>query len=249
MLSRGIVFKGGNALRFAYGGTRSTIDLDFTAKEGVLEDDPDDIRRQFDRAFKPSPVLYRVRIRCQRIKRNPKDMDKTTPTYDVRVGYQFQGDRYYESMEHKNVSDTIPVEVSFNDLVCEEKPFVPQMGNVASMLVCSLEDILAEKLRALLQQPIRRRNRSQDVYDLAAFLRDRATELDFEKIFTFLVLKCQVRGMRCTREDFDTTVRDMASLSYEVDMRRQTGNDFIPFNQAWEEVIGLVDQMPRDSSK
>ncbi len=56
---------------------------------------------------------------------------------------------------------------------------------------CSLEDIIAEKLRCLLQQVIRKRRRPQDVFDIARAVRARS-DVDRKRIGEFLLK--EVRG-------------------------------------------------------
>jgi predicted nucleotidyltransferase component of viral defense system len=97
-LAGSIIFKGGNALRFVYGNRRSTIDLDFTAR-GAFPDDEKQIRVRLDEALRFALSRFRVKARCQRVKRNPRDPAKTTPTYDISVGYLLPTDRQYQNFD------------------------------------------------------------------------------------------------------------------------------------------------------
>ena len=249
--SRSIVLKGGNALRFAYGGTRSTIDLDFTAVQEALEDEGEVLRELFNQAFSGSEASFQIRLRCQRVKRRPRDGTGTHPTYDIGVAYQFPTDRYYADFENKktsrNAPTVIPVEVSLNDLVCETKDYDPVHGKQDSaLLVCSLEDVIAEKLRSLLQQPIRNRNREQDVFDCVSFARSHK-DIDREKVFKFFIQKCETREITPSPDSFDTTVREMAMVNYEPTISNQAPNDFIVFEEAWSELIEFVESLPWDT--
>ena len=187
-LASSIVFKGGNALRFIYGNRRSTIDLDFTARR-AFPDDGERIRARLNEALRFALSRFRVKARCQRVKRNPRDPAKTTPTYDIAVGYLLPTDKQYQNFDElQNVNYTIDVEISINEVVCEA---VAHRLNPEGrfLYVCSLEDILAEKLRALLQQPIRKRSRPQDVFDLASMISQVGAGLDIAKISRFLIEK------------------------------------------------------------
>jgi predicted nucleotidyltransferase component of viral defense system len=112
-----------------------------------------------------------------------------------------------------------------------------------SILVCTLEDILAEKLRALLQQPIRNRHREQDVYDIARFTIQSARPMDRLKIAEYLKRKAAVREIEVRRSAFDDKVRSMAEFEYDTRIRRQGGDDYIPFDKAWEAVLALVNSL------
>ncbi len=240
-LAHSIAFKGGNALRFVYGNRRSTLDLDFTA-DGPFPDDAEQIRARLDEALRSALPRYRVKARCQRLRRNPPGHDKVRPTYDISVGYLLPGDRQYNNFEEqKSVASTIDVEISINEVVCEAvlhrlTPAGPELR------VCALEDIVAEKLRALLQQPIRRRSRPQDVYDIASIIRRLGDGLDLAKVALYLIRKAEARDIRPRKSGFDATVRGLASYSYEAEIRPKAP-EFIPFEEAWSVVTDLVSRL------
>lgn len=247
-LRNAIVFKGGNALRIMYGSSRSTLDLDFTALPDALSDDEDDLRVIADEAFRTSANSFSVKLRCQKVKRNPRGQEFTTPTYKISVAYQFPGDRYYENMETRNLSETVPVEISLNDVVCDMSELSPVANGRNTIKVCSLEDILAEKLRSILQQKVRNRNRSQDVYDIALFARSHAASINWQAVYTYFAIKCQARGIIAERKEFDVAIREMAALNYEKEINRQARDAFISFDDAWNEVERVVEGLPPANS-
>ena len=157
-----LAFKGGNALRFLHGNDRSTLDLDFTA-DATLPDDENSIRLALDAALGRAERRHQVKARCQSIRRKPPGTARTRPTYSIKVCYQLPLDRYYQNFaERLTFSEIIEVEISLNDLVCETKQGRLKLDS-QPILVCSLEDILGENLRALLQQIPRNSSRPQDL--------------------------------------------------------------------------------------
>lgn len=240
-----IAFKGGNALRFVYGNQRSTLDLDFSA-EGDFPDSPVTIKNLMDAALKVGERQYQVRARCQSIHRKPPGVEKTMPTYSVKVCYQLPGDKYYHNIDErlasrKTFSDVVEVEISLNDVLCETVE--AQLGPGTSPLrVCTLDDIIAEKLRALLQQIPRNRSRPQDVFDIASMVRKHPSSVDPEKISSFLVQKSEARGIISTKRAFDEAVRERAVASYESEVHGFT-TEFIPFDEAWGEVLVLISRL------
>jgi len=234
-----VAFKGGNALRFGYGSPRSTVDLDFTAAPD-FPDDASTIRSLLDSALSRGLHRHLVRARCQSIRRNPRSPQATHPTYDISVAYQLPGDRQYESFDQAvGIKTVIRLEISLNDVVCE---FIPQKlsaGAAHTLRVCSLEDILAEKLRALLQQPIRNCSRPQDVYDIARIYCEDRGHLDLTKISRFLLRKAESRNIPVARSAFDQGVRRRASQEYGHLFEAQDP-DQIPFDDAWLLVLELV---------
>jgi predicted nucleotidyltransferase component of viral defense system len=240
-LAQRIAFKGGNALWFIHGNPRSTIDLDFTA-EGDFPDDSTQIVGLIDAALKSMQNQFRVKARCQSIHRNPPKLDKTLPTYNVKVCFQLPADRYYQNFaERKQFAEVIEVEISLNDIVCETISWKPSASGKA-IRSCSLEDQIAEKLRALLQQVPRNRSRPQDVFDIASRVREHREKLDIGKISDFLLRKSEGRIDSPRRSSFDDEVRRRAEAVYAKEISAQT-SAFIPFEEAWAEVLRLVGEL------
>ncbi|WP_020465468.1 nucleotidyl transferase AbiEii/AbiGii toxin family protein [Singulisphaera acidiphila] len=240
-----VAFKGGNALRFVHGNPRSTLDLDFSADDG-FPDSPDDIKALMNTALRTGERQYQVKVRCQSIHRLPPGVDKTMPTYRIKACFQLPSDRYYQNIDErlasgKHLSDVIEVEISLNDALCETGD--EQLSPDAKPLrVCTLNDIIAEKFRALLQQVPRKRSRPQDVFDIASMVRKHSALIDLEKVSSFLLRKSEVRGIVATKAAFNDDVKDRAAASYEAEVREFT-TEFIPFQEAWAEVLTLVSHL------
>ncbi|MFO0850333.1 MAG: nucleotidyl transferase AbiEii/AbiGii toxin family protein [Gemmataceae bacterium] len=239
-----LAFKGGNALRFLFGSPRSTVDLDFTVTGGLPDTEPD-LRRVFDDALRTGGRKHGIKVRCQRVHRNPPSPAATRPTYEIKVGFQFPGDRYFADYEatDRAVPSAIVLEVSFNDVVCETeyRPLGPDDG--ATIRACTLNDIVAEKLRALLQQVPRGRTRPQDVFDIARIVRLPAPALDLGRVAEYLVRKCVEREVTATRAAFrNPEVERRAGTGYD-DILKLTQGEFPPFAEAWAVVLSLVDRL------
>jgi predicted nucleotidyltransferase component of viral defense system len=236
-----LALKGGNALHFVHGNTRSTLDLDFTA-ETDFPDNADEIRTLLDRALRGTDRRFQVKTRCQSVNRNPKRSEATCPTYTIKICFQLPLDRYYQNFdERKHFAEVVELEISLNDTLCET--LLKQLSPATILIrVCSLEDILAEKLRALLQQTIRNRNRPQDVYDIASRVRDEGATIDVEKVSEFLIQKSKIRQISPRKSSYNDEVRDRARYNYEseIDVPSEL---FIPFDGAWEEVIRFVNRL------
>ena len=240
---REVAFKGGNALRFVHSNPRGTRDLDFSA-EATFPDDKDKIRKWLDDALKRGGRRAGIKARCQAIKRNPPKGNATHPTYKINVGYQFETDRHSIDFEtwDGNFSQVVPVEISINDVICEtrDEQLAPDAG--VTIRACVLEDIIAEKLRALLQQPIRGRNRKQDAYDIARFVRCDGARINTAKVANYLVCKAQARGIKPRKSSFDEHVREQASHEYGH-LFQEHDPDFIRFDDAWETILAFVGQL------
>jgi predicted nucleotidyltransferase component of viral defense system len=236
-----LAFKGGNALRFVYGNPRSTLDLDFTAT-GSFPDDVASVRSQLDAALVHAKH-FEIKMKAQRVNRNPKRMDATLPTFQVTVGYQLPKDRYFADFEQPNrlATTVVEVEISLNYPVCETSERALQSGR-NPLRVCSLEDIIAEKLRALLQQVVRNRTRPQDVFDIAQILNSDSGVLDYTKIARYCVEKCTAREIEARKAAFDNPeVKTRASTDYEK--LSHTAAVTLPFQDAWQQVLDLVKRL------
>ena len=109
-------------------------------------------------------------------------------------------------------------------------------------MVSSLEDIVAEKLRALLQQQIRGRNRCQDVYDICICIRRK--NLDLSKIAKYLKNKSAIRGIEPQKSSFNENIRDRAAIDYNNRIRNEVPKTIIPpFDEAWQEILSLVQKL------
>jgi predicted nucleotidyltransferase component of viral defense system len=237
-----LAFKGGNALQFVHGNPRSTIDLDFTA-DGDFPDDSGAIRALIDAALKSTESRLRVKARCQSTKRNPVNPARTLPTYRIKICFQLPGDKYYKNFEERaHFSEVVEIEISLNDIVCETIQWQPSSSD-KTIRSCSLEDQIAEKLRALLQQIPRNRSRPQDVFDIASRFQTHGANLDLTKISEFLLRKSQGRISSPRKSSFDDEVKKRAEAVYDEEIRHQT-SEFIPFDEAWADVLQLVRLLP-----
>lgn len=171
--------------------------------------------------------------------------DATHPTFELKIAYQMRGDRYYENFDiHNSIPLTIVVEISFGDVMCETRE-VTLPSTRYTLAMCTLEDIIAEKLRALLQQIVRNRNRCQDVYDIAYYYGKSSVKLDYEKIARFFIEKGAVRieeqNLHVAKSAFNDEVREKARQGYES--LQIPVADRIEFDKAWEDVLAVVDKL------
>lgn len=132
------------------------------------------------------------------------------------------------------------MDISFNNPVCAFELYELEQGS--SIAVATLEDILAEKLRALLQQPIRNRSRRQDVLDLAVVLTGPA-KLDVGKVAEFLLVKAQAKDVVVTKTAFRQEEILRRSAQDYGQLETTARRTFIPFDVAFPEVLAFVDRL------
>lgn len=240
-LSAKLVLKGGNALDFVWSPNRSTKDLDFTSTDPLEGDELRDLLQESLAATgRKLGTLYRVHS----VKRQPPAPDATFVTYAVSVGYALTDEApLRKRLEGGQTSPlVIPLDVSLNEVVCEDEPV--DTAGVHKLRVSSREDIVAEKLRSLLQQPVRNRYRRQDLLDIAVTRRQRP--LDADKVADFLRRKSAARNIVVSRAAFrDPEVKRRAAQDYDG-LASTTRTLFVAFDDAWSELLALLDALPID---
>ena len=204
-LGRSLVLKGGSLLAIAYASPRFTSDLDFTARE-FSADAPEVLRSLLDPALvRAAAVLGYADLRCrvQTIKAKPRPemfAGADAPALKVTIGSVTGKLAERRSLEAGMASDVLELDISYREpLVLIEE--VALLGHVESataprtILVYSVAEIVAEKLRAYLQQTERDRGRRQDVYDLAYLVEEHGAGLDRAAILAALRTKARARGI------------------------------------------------------
>lgn len=218
-LAQALVFKGGTALKKAYfGDYRFSADLDFSAVGGPRAD----------------AMLLAVRSVAQdvadelsthgpfavdAVRRSEKHPHPTgQEAFSVRVQYPWRG----------NVRTSVKLEITVDEPVLLPTPSLPLIHGYgeplqASLVCYGLEEIVAEKLRTLLQAQRRSdsggwvRNCARDYYDLWRLAESEACAIDWISITGILPTKCAARGVGYDswRDFFADDVVDEARRSWQ----------------------------------
>jgi predicted nucleotidyltransferase component of viral defense system len=248
-LSDMLVFKGGNALDFIWQPNRSTRDLDFSADMAFVGPDWDPLKfgdllkGAFEASLKIVTEQTGIVFAIHNVTKQPPGPDKTFVTFEVRVGYALPDQApLIARMSHGGRSPhVIPVEISLNEPICADQGIDVQATH--RLRVSTVEDVVAEKLRALLQQPIRNRRRRQDLLDIAILVRERP-DLDRPRIVEFLLRKSAERDVPVSRSAFhNPEVAQRASYDY-AELRQTTRKVFIPFEEALHSLLDFIDTLP-----
>ncbi|CAM3271630.1 nucleotidyl transferase AbiEii/AbiGii toxin family protein [Corallococcus sp. ZKHCc1 1396] len=235
-----LVFKGGNALDFIWQPNRSTEDLDFSSEDSSLDEAR--LQKTLTDTLAATGRKHGISFRINSIKRQPPGPGKTYVLYAVRVGYALPDDpQNRERIERQEPSKAIVLlEISLNECICEST--LIEFSSGTSLKVSTREDIVAEKLRALLQQALRNRTRQQDLLDIAVLLHTHAV-LDRKRISQYLLLKAQARDVPVSKKHFLEPVIKQNAFSGYAALESSTRRVFIPFDEAWELLLGFVAQL------
>jgi predicted nucleotidyltransferase component of viral defense system len=243
-----LVFKGGNALDFIWDPNRSTLDLDFSVDMSRLEGRglPEaQLRALLSGGLNVSGRELGISFGVHSVRRQPPGEGKTFVTYTARIGYALPDDPRNRTLLEAGRSSllVVPVDVSINEPIGADQSLV--LGDSRSSLrVSTPEDIVAEKLRAFLQQKetVRNRERPQDLLDIAHLLQ-RNTPLNLSDVSRFLLRKAEARNVSVSKAAFrDPELAERAHYGYE-ELRDTVRGDFVPFDEALRSLHGLVEEL------
>ena len=244
-LRRSLVFKGGNALDFVLLPNRSTVDLDFSLDMDTGSDvaTPAVLAGELQQALASVERHHNIRLRLHGVRSQPPGEARTFVTMQARIGYATSDQRGLPARMGRGDTSpqVIPVEVSLNEPLVENElhRISPEL---LPLRVSTLNDIAAEKLRALLQQRVRNRTRRQDVLDLAVMIRSDAT-IDLSVVSQGLLLKAAARNVPVSRQAFHhPEIADRARTGYDA-LASDTRKTFIPFDEAFAAVLAFVDTL------
>jgi hypothetical protein len=107
------------------------------------------------------------------------------------------------------------------------------------IMVCTLEDILSDKLVSLVEGPVGHRKRERDLFDVASMLSKRPRSLNLHRLAQLARGKARVRQRQFCAAALATETRQWLAPGYDA-LRQQLGDAFIPLPTAWEQVVALV---------
>ena len=191
-----MVFKGGTALKKCYfGDYRFSEDLDFTGREDVPTGDEMEVlmRRACEAARELAGEYAPVELLCGRYTEN-------NPHPGGQEAFRVRAQLPW----HRRSDTPIKVEITMDEPILwpvVQRQVIHEYGEPmhVEVLAYSLEEVVAEKLRAVLQQAARlesrgwSRNRARDFYDLWRVLGTYREQLDLTDFDTRLHEKCQLR--------------------------------------------------------
>jgi len=168
-----MIMKGGILLAIHYRSGRFTTDVDFSTSKRIQDVQVPELLKQFEECLAPVSAEneYGLAIALQsHVLKPPNRPEVTFPTLKITIGYAKKSERsQIDRLKNKAAAKTVQIDYSFNEWSSDIEKVSLDGGTLA---VYPLLDLVAEKLRSVLQQPIRRRARYQDIYDLFILLHE-----------------------------------------------------------------------------
>ena len=251
-LSTTLVLKGGALMALAFKSERVTGDVDFSASAGPADFDKllvKEFNSQFPKIAIQLGYLDLI-CRVQRVEKRPRPQNFENmdfPALLVRIGSAIRGTSEQARLEAGQAARVVDVEISFRDQVYQFQELnLTDAG--AAVRAFTIHEIIAEKIRALLQQVGRNRYRRQDVYDIAYLLDIHPMEdADLAQVHTTLLKKCATHRIIPTEQ----------SLAYSEVRRRAEADwntlklelaELPPFDERYASLEAFYARLPWSKS-
>lgn len=181
-----MIMKGGVLLGIRYQSSRFTTDIDFSSAEKLKNIDQDLFIEEMSESLAEasSELPYGLTCKLQSVKIQPKNPEASFPSFNLTIGYALNSnDGAMKRLRAGQSPRTIKIDYSLNELTYQTDELHLEDG--ISISAYGFTDLVAEKIRSIIQQRYRKRNRRQDIYDLTILLQDAERIGEVEK-FTIL---------------------------------------------------------------
>ena len=247
-LHANLVLKGGAAMALAFKSTRVTGDVDFTSMVEPAEL-AEKLTPELNELLPKTAIkLGYLDLLCQvqSVKKMPRAEsfeDHDFPALRVRIGSAKRGTAEAARLAEGKASRVLDAEISFRDHVCTFQE-LNLMGAGVAVRAFTIHELVAEKFRALLQQPVRKRNRRQDVYDIAFLIDDHDfSDDDKATILATLIEKCRSRGIDAKQDSMDNPeIKQRAQADWDT-LALEIG-DLPPFDERFALMRNLYVSLP-----
>jgi predicted nucleotidyltransferase component of viral defense system len=242
-----MIMKGGLLMAIRYDSSRFTRDVDFSTQQKYIQGAEEDLLVEFDEqlAISGEQLPYDTMCRRQRTEIRPARPDAQFPTLSLSIGYA-QRSKAVERTRLLNgqAPQVVQIDYSYNEAVYDVE--VLGIGNGEKLQAYSFLNLLAEKIRSLLQQPLRKRNRRQDVYDLHLLITGCASINKGEQIRLLQLFRasCRERRIEPTQNSLSSDeIKVMAKAGYE-DLAPEIEGELPPFDETYAIVQEFYESLP-----
>lgn len=245
-----MIMKGGMLLGIRYQSSRFTEDIDFSTAEKLSDIDKDEFESELNEALQiaEDDLSYPIKCIVQTIAIQPKEGENATfPSFKLKIGYANRNNSSAMRRLDKGQSPkTVKIDYSFNEMTYKTDEI--ELEDEESVIAYGITDILAEKIRSIIQQPYRGRNRRQDIYDLHYLLSTIEDLTPEEKLNVLNTLFKKSKG-RLPLEDINIETLDrediktMSEHSYHL-LAKEVQGELPGFNVAYSLVVDFYKSLP-----
>ncbi len=184
LLARDYVLKGGLALRLLYDGPRISEDLDLSSAKPFTHD----VTEEKNDMLLAFCVLLDDALRRVERKYGLRDMRVYEKTLSSEIPALLGSVVFHDTRDAEGTGTLheIKMQVTLSELICETTRV--RLDGI-TVYAAVLEDILADKLKAMLQQVTRNKLRPMDVYDVWYFSMVSPHPINVERLREYLEIK------------------------------------------------------------
>ncbi len=240
-----MVMKGGILMGIRYRSLRFTSDIDFSSEARLSDLDPGTIRKKLDSgmALASTRFDYDIDCRVQSCKVNPPNRPEASfPSIELRIGHAYKGTPKHQRLMQGQSPSVVSIDFSLNERILEVESLKVDGGD--DLRAYSLNDLVAEKIRSLLQQVVRNRHRRQDVFDLHMLLSNERDQMDLAAILKSLKEKSSSRGIEVGMDSLNNPeIRLRAKEEYHT-LSDEVAGPLPDFDEAYELLIAFYRSLP-----
>jgi len=240
-----VALKGGVLIALIYGSTRHTRDIDFSTRQPYSKDSEEKFIASLEKTLMENDFGYPIKCKVQSFKIKPPQPPQTFPTLKIKIGYADLGNRNsMKRLELKNATETMSIDYSFNEIPIGTKYIDIIAGRFIE--IYDFNEIVSEKLRALIQQKDRNRTREQDVYDLYFLLSKSPVTSQTEKkdILNRLKKKSASRNVVVAKDSLEDPEIIMRSKRDYKSLEDTIEGDLPPFEESFPFIQEFYRNLP-----
>lgn len=245
-----LFLKGGILMSVLFDSARQTSDVDFTTDMAPEDEVPAHIIDALNQRFEiTSTKLGYTDIVCkiQGYKTQPKKRGLSGgswPAIKANLAFAKIDSAQHKRLKKGNCTNIMSIDISFREPVDAIQIMqINTSGN--DIKAYSLIDVLAEKLRAILQQPIRNRTRRQDIYDVAHLINYFPLSAEEQAhLQKTLIQKCKARHFTPDKKGLANWEVRKRSESEWDNMKAELDDPLPDFNQTYNQVQTFYESLP-----
>lgn len=243
-----MILKGGILLAIRYSSGRFTKDLDFSTDKTLsdqfsVQSVVDELNASLLQSVEELP--YGLDCRVQSARKIPNRDDATFPSIKMTIGYATQATAAHKRLLAGHAPKTISIDYSLNEPLPNIDGITLNEGE-EDLMTYSLIDLIAEKIRSLLQQESRNRGRRQDIYDIYMLV-DKVAEIDADEklqILSSLLIKSRSRDIEPEKNSFENPVLKSKALKDYDTLADEVEGVLPDFDKAFDVVQKFYTSLP-----
>ena len=243
-----MIMKGGMLMAIRYDSSRFTKDADFSTHDRYAKGDDIALLNELDHQITTANerLPYDTMCRRQRTEMDPVPPEENDfPGMKLSIGYAPRSNkRQLDRLLNGQSPNVVEIDHSYNEAIFDVEVLRLTDGDAISAY--SFTNLIAEKLRSLLQQPVRKRNREQDVYDLHLLIgmEHPLTPEERHHLVKLITDSCAARNITVdARALRNPEVRAMAEKGY-ANLQPTIEGQLSPFNEAYAIVQDFFEALP-----